>query len=132
MSGWRRQAWRFAVIGGVGFVVDAAVLTWLVSLQGWGLYSARAVSFTLAVTVTWYLNRRITFAGRATPHRGREYGRYLSTQTIGALINLGVYVIVIEALPMLATRPVIPLALGSATALLFNFLAARQLVFNRR
>ncbi|WP_269473267.1 hypothetical protein [Kineobactrum salinum] len=38
--------------------------------------------------------------------------------------------IVIEALLMLASLPLIPLALGSATALLFNFVAAGELVFN--
>ncbi|MEQ9464820.1 MAG: GtrA family protein [Haliea sp.] len=132
MTGLRRQAWCFAGIGAVGFLVDAGVLSWLVASQGWGLYSARAISFGLAVTATWYLNRRITFASHARAGRGREYGRYLSTQTIGALINLGVYVSVIAAVPTLASCPVIPLALGSATALLFNFVSARLWVFSHR
>ena len=129
MTGWRGEAWRFGAIGAIGFLVDAAVLTWLVSVNGWGLYESRAVSFGLAVTATWYLNRRFTFARRAGADRGREYGRYFAVQTIGALINLGVYVAVVEAVPGVAPFPVVPLALGSAAAMVFNFIAARHFAF---
>lgn len=132
MNSLHRQACYFLGVGGVGFLVDAGVLTWLVTSQDWGLYPGRAVSFALAVTVTWYLNRRITFASHAAFDRGREYGHYLTTQIIGALINLGVYVSVIAVAPKLAAYPVIPLALGSTTALMFNFFAARVFVFKRR
>lgn len=129
MRGWRGEAWRFALIGGVGFLVDAGVLTTLVRVNGWGLYEARALSFALAVTATWYLNRRFTFARRADANRKREYGRYFAVQTLGALINLSVYVAMVAALPVVAPYPVIPLAAGSGVAMLFNFVAARQFAF---
>lgn len=129
MRHWRGEAWRFGLIGGVGFLVDAGVLTWLVRMQGWGLYEARAVSFALAVTATWYLNRRFTFSRRASADRRREYGRYFLVQSLGALINLGVYVVVVAALPAISAYPVLPLAAGSAVALLFNFFAARHFAF---
>ena len=60
---WRGEAWRFGLIGSVGFAVDAGVLTWLVRVHGWGLYEARALSFALAVTVTF--SRRAS-AGAST------------------------------------------------------------------
>jgi len=82
VSGLRGEAWRFGAIGGVGFLVDASVLTWLVQRARLGLYESRALSFALAVTATWYLNRRFTFARRAGADRGREYGRYFAVQTL--------------------------------------------------
>ena len=120
---------RFAFVGGIGFVVDAGILTWLVTVVGWHHYPARAISFSAAVTVAWALNRRFTFAKTNNPKR--EYARYFSIQIIGAVINLGTYVAVIEAWPRTAATPVIPLALGAALALLFNFVAARFFVFAR-
>ncbi len=125
----RRESSRFAVIGSVGFLVDAAVLTGLVSALDWGLYEARAVSFSLAVSVTWYLNRRYTFADRISADRKREYARYVAIQIVGALINLGVYVTVARAAPAFAAYPVIPLAAGSAVAMVFNFMASRRFAF---
>jgi putative flippase GtrA len=132
MTGWRGEARYFGAIGGVGFLIEAAVLTWLVRVNGWGLYGSRVLSFGLAVTATWYLNRRFTFARRAGADRGREYVRYFLAQVIGALINLGVYGTIIAAVPVVAAYPVLPLAVGSGVAMVFNFLAARHFAFNAR
>jgi len=129
---WKGEAWRFAAIGIVGFLIDAGVLTWLVRMQQWGLYESRALSFALAVTATWYLNRRFTFSRRAGADRTREYGRYVAVQILGALINLGVYVVVVATVPAVGLYPVVPLAAGSAVAMIFNFVAARGFAFSGR
>lgn len=125
------EALSFAKVGGIGFGVDAAILTLLVSGLGWGHYGARAISFAAAVSVTWYLNRRWTFARRASADRRREYSRYFAVQTVGAAINLGIYSVCIELLPVLGTYPVIPLAIGAGVAMVFNFLASRHFAFRR-
>lgn len=121
---------RFAAIGGVGFLIDASILTLLVNGCGMGPIQARAISFALAATATWYLNRRWTFAGSASARGGPEYARYIVAQVLGAIINLLVYLLVITLWPSLGAVPVIPLAIGAAIALLFNFAAARFWVFN--
>lgn len=118
---------RFCGFGAIGFVVDASVLTLLVNGFDWNHYTARVVSFALAVTVTWLLNRTWAFA--RTANARSEYARYFVVQGIGAAINLGTYVAVIEIFPGLAKIPVVPLAVGAAPALVFNFLASRSLVF---
>lgn len=99
----------------------------LVSGLGWHHYPSRAVSFSLAVTATWLLNRNWVFGPSADTRR--EYLRYFSIQAVGALINLGTYVTVIETVPRLAGTPVIPLAIGAGLALVFNFLTSRCFVF---
>ena len=118
---------RFAAVGAIGFIVDAGLLTLLVSLGGWHHYSARAISFAVAVTITWLCNRSWVFTKTDRAHR--EYLGYFSVQVAGALINLGTYVVVIETWPALSAVPVIPLAIGASLALIFNFLASRRFVF---
>ena len=120
---------RFSVVGGLGFLVDASVLTVLVKLAGFGLYSSRAVSFLLAVSVTWLANRFWTFGTAGHQRRGREYAGYIVVQVLGALINLGVYVYCIESFAWMGRYPVVPLAIGAALALVFNFYFSNRLVF---
>jgi len=117
----------FAVVGSLGFFVDAAILSLLVHVWDWPPYSARVLSFVPAVTVTWYCNRRWVFS--RTRNAAREYGAYFTVQTVGAAINLGAFALLIAAVPSAARLPVVPLAAGSALALLFNYLAAGRWVF---
>ncbi len=122
-----RRFTAFATVGFVGFVVDAAILSTLVHAQGWHHYTARVLSFTAAVSVTWYLNRHWVFS--RTSDRKREYGAYFGVQLVGAAINLGTYALVIAVIPSLAHLPVLPLAGGAALALLFNYSATSHWVF---
>lgn len=117
----------FGTVGIVGFGIDASILTTLVHLFGWPHYTARALSFAAAVTVTWYLNRRWVFARTHRP--AREYGAYFGIQAAGAAINLGTYAVVIAVVPDLVRLPVVPLAAGALLALLFNYTAASRWVF---
>lgn len=132
-SAWGEAGLRrlpgFVLVGTIGFLVDAGILTALVTGFGAGHYGARAISFTAAVTATWYMNRRWVFERIAAHKRSREYTSYVVVQVIGAVINLSVYVAVIELIPILARTPVIPLAIGAAVALLFNFGASSRFVF---
>lgn len=124
-----RRFFRYALVGGSGFVIDASALTFLVNGLGYGHYLSRAASFSLAVTFTWWINRRWVFQS-GTPAR-REYSGYFLVQLVGAVINLGIYVLTIELVPALAAIPVLPLAIGASVALLANFLLVRRFVFRR-
>ena len=124
-----RQLLLFAGAGAVGFVIEAVVITALVVLLEINIYLARLISFTLAVLATWRLNREFAFSGSASADRAREYGRYFLVQTFGAIVNLGVFAILVTLYKSLHAWPVIPLAAGAAVALLFNFVASRAFVF---
>lgn len=118
---------RFACVGAVGFVVDAGILTTLMHV-GWHPLAARLVSFPVAVATTWLLNKAWTFASSAKPQRG-GYMRYSGIQIVGALINLGIFTLLITAFPVLHSMPWLPLAAAALVALVFNYLATRHLVF---
>ena len=109
----------YTTVGIVGFIVDAGTLSALVHVWEWPHYTARALSFASAVTLTWVLNRRWVFT--RTDDATREYGAYFSVQGVGACINLGTYALVILAVPSLARVPVLPLLVGAALGFAFNY-----------
>jgi putative flippase GtrA len=120
----------FVVVGSLGFLIDAAILSLLVHVWDWSPYTARVLSFAPAVTVTWYCNRRWVFSRTAAP--AREYGAYFAVQAAGAALNFGVFALLMVVVPPLARLPLIPLTAGSAVALFFNYSAARLWVFAAR
>jgi putative flippase GtrA len=125
----------FGMVGAVGFVVDALLLTVLTIKLGLDVLPSRAVSFTCATLVTWWLNRTFTFsrqAGRESHTRKREYIFYLTVQMVGAALNFLVFLALIEWQPMLRQMPVIPLAGGALVALVFNFTMSCKFVFKNR
>lgn len=121
------QFLRFAAVGGIGFLVDAVALYALVKLGGAPLLM-RLVSFAVAVSVTWALNRLWTFAKTAQTPR-REYVTYVSVQTAGVAVNYAVYALVLSMLTPSPAHAVFALACGSAVALVGNFVGARTLVY---
>lgn len=126
---------HFIVAGGVGFGMDAAILLLLTELDGWQPLRARLASFLGAVSVTWLINRHYTFGDRSarqTRTTASEYSRYVLTQSVGAAINLAVFALALWLLPGLRSHLIVPLALGSACALCFNYGAMHSYVFPRR
>lgn len=122
------RAFLYGLIGAVGFIVDAGILQLL--FMGWEIQplTARAVSFPLAVTATWLLNRRLTFKDRHV--RGRSgYLTYVLGQILGSVLNLAIFTLLLWQWHKLAEYPVIPLAVGAIFGLVFNYAWANILVF---
>lgn len=120
---------KFILVGVVGFLVDASVLTLLVLDFGLGHYAGRGCSFSLAVTVTWYLNRRFVFVHHRPARAGTQYVKYIFTQVVGSLVNLALYVLALEFFPVFKGYPVIPLSVGAFFAAVFNYLVMKKWVF---
>jgi putative flippase GtrA len=128
---YRRFA-KFIAVGGIGFLVDAGVLTLALRHLTASIYGARMLSFTVAVIATWLLNRTFVFAASGPRPLVAEYGRYLTTQVVGALCNLLVFVALIETLPRLASTPIVPLAVGAVLGALVNYAGSAYWVFNAK
>ena len=121
---------RFATVGALGFVVDSSVL-YAGLAAGLTLLSGRMVSFLTAATFTWYCNRRFTFRSAGRDY-AREWLRYLIANAVGGGVNLGVYAALVTAVRAIAAMPVIAVAAGSISGLIFNFALSRALVFSRQ
>jgi len=125
----RSQFLRFGLVGIAGYVVDASVLTALVELLSIDPYSARVVSFLCAASTTWGLNRHFTFAKLPEQKAGRQWLGFLLVSTGGAVINYGAYVVALHVWPLAYDYPAIGAAIGAIAGMLFNFPAAKLLVF---
>src|SRR2546423_510705 len=66
---------RFGVVGVIGFVVDAAVLTAAIAL-GLGPWLGRALSYLVAATTTFALNRAWTFRSAAQAQPVRQWATF--------------------------------------------------------
>ena len=82
-------------MGGTGFLVDAGLLALLIH-GGWTPLPARLVSILVALTVTWQLNRRVTFAMSGAGSVG-EFGQYLSLGAATSGFNYAIYAALIAS-----------------------------------
>lgn len=123
------QFFRFCAVGAVGFAVDAGLLWLLLESAAMGPYAGRIVSFLAAATVTWALHRVFTFPDARRGPRGRQWLHFVAVNGAGALLNYGVYALLIATTALFAQNPVLAVAAGSAVALAVNFTANRLWVF---
>lgn len=123
-----RQAVTFGIVGSIGFVVDSTLLYIAVFGFGLDLLSGRAVSYVGAVTATWYLNRRFTFASQSL-EIFREWARFAYTNLLGAFVNLGSYFLLVSNFLLVSRFPIIGVACGSLLGMTVNFVVSRKFVF---
>jgi putative flippase GtrA len=124
----RAQFFRFAIVGVIGFVVNAGVVAIATSKYGFGPLQAQFIAFPIAVTVTWFLNRQYTFsASRHALHH--EWLRYILANSLGWVANNGVYALLVLISVFVYRHPIIAVAAGALSGMMFNFFSSRMLVF---
>ena len=123
---------RFCIVGGIAFVVDAALLLAFVAL---GMPDAvgRILSITLAMQLAYVLNSRFTFRD----HRGigrATWLAYMASNTLGAGINYLVFLATLALAPIGDAHllRLAAIAAGTAVALVFNYWANRRYTFRAR
>lgn len=136
----------FCLVGVAGLLVDLSVLYAAAPVLGW--YLARILSFIAAATATWWLNRNYTFTVKPKPKSKpkfkinlppieyknsilHEYFSYLASMTLGGSVNYATYIAAIYLIS-LPLAPVIGVALGSCTGLVFNFFMAKHFIFRHK
>ncbi len=124
----RRELFRFALIGAAGFGVDTAALYAALGL-GLGLYTGRIVSYLVAATFTWAMNRRYTFTRAVPSDPFEQWLKFLAANAVGALVNYGTYAALVTFVAGVRDWPVLGVAAGSIAGLGFNFTVSRGWVF---
>jgi putative flippase GtrA len=123
---------RFAAVGAAGFFVNEAALALAKELLGVGDHAGWFIAFVPAVTFTWWGNRKLTFADKASDgHAGMlaEWARFVATNSLGAAANFIVYALLIGFAPWPLNIPYLALAAGILVGLVFNFTLSKKLVF---
>lgn len=123
------QFLRFAVIGGLGFVVDTAVTYGAIGLFGWGPYVSGFFAFPFAVTATWIGNRLFTFREAVHQPMAVQWAKFASVCAVGLGLNRGTYCLVLMLWPLAYQNPVLGLLAGTGAGMFFNFFFARKFVF---
>ena len=123
---------RFAVVGGAGYVVNAAVL----AVATYGLHMAFAPAIAISIFVsmcfTWLGNRYLTFRD-ARAHGGaavlREWLKFMGANLVGAAVNYGVALAVVHFAPAPFDNRFVAQGIGVLAGLAFNFTLSRKIVF---
>ncbi len=126
LPAWVEQAVIFAIVGGLGFGLDAGVLTLLTKLGAPPLL-ARVISIAATVIFTWQLNRRLTFKLQAPPTL-LEFQRYVMISLASIAINYAVFTVLV----LLEVPIILAAAVGTVIAATFNFIRYRALLAKDR
>lgn len=117
---------RFLLVGSGGFLIDLG--GFLVAHLIVGVVVARLLSFLVAATCTWGLNRSFTFSGSDLDYK-IEWLRYLVVNSIGGGLNLGGFVLMVRNVVFFAAHPVLPLAIMTGLIAIFNYVMCDVVIF---
>jgi putative flippase GtrA len=121
------QFLRFGVVGVFGFVVDTAVVY---AARHWlGLLGAGVLSFFVAASANWFLNRVWTFKGQHAGRMHHQWIRFIGCNLVGFVLNRGTFAILIGLFPICVHYPVLAVAAGSVAGLSVNFTLSRRVVY---
>jgi putative flippase GtrA len=130
---------KFGETGGLNWLVDLGVVNLLILVTGisTGLYFTlfKAVSFTVAVTNSYFWNKFWVFKGAAKQDEKTEVGKFITASLVGLAFNVtlasAIAFIGFRAMPSLTTVTWANLGVvfGSLGAMLFNFVLYKAWVF---
>lgn len=126
------QLVQFGISGVAGFLVDAGIVALCTQAVGMRPIPSQAVAFSVAVTVTWLINRHWAFAEDASDKWVQELVRYVVANSFGAAVNNGVFAILVLTAMLFRRNPILAVAIGSLASMAFNFLSYKSLVFSKR
>lgn len=124
------QLFHFAVVGGIGYVVNLAVFTLLAKGADVNHLVAAVGAFIVAVTNNFLLNRNWTFArqGAKDSHAGFQAARFLTVSVVGLGVNLVILELLVSGAG-LAELPSQAIAVALATPV--NFIGNKLWTFDR-
>lgn len=131
---WSRSSrfLRFAAVGATGVLVNEATLLLAHGVCGAGAYASWFIAFAVGVTYSWWGNRNLTFADRASEgHISMlaEWARFVATNSFGAAVNFAIYSLLLSFAAHPLNIPYVALVIGILAGLVFNFILSNKLVF---
>jgi putative flippase GtrA len=123
----KRLGW-FIVAGATGFLADAGMLALLLKITPLGPLSARIIAILFALSVTWTINRSLTF-GKSRHGLVTEGARYGGVGLASALVNYAIYAAILLILP--SVHPLLAVAFASLGAMAFSWAGYSRFVFQK-
>lgn len=124
-----RQFSRFGIAGTVGFLTDAGAVVISTTVFGFGPIPAQVIGFSIAVVLTWLINRYWTFSENSSNRWLLELTRYIAANSLGATINNTVYIALVILISVFRHNPTYAVAVGSLVGMVSNFIMSRKYAF---
>jgi dolichol-phosphate mannosyltransferase len=121
---------QFCLVGGIGTLVNLAVLTVLLWAH-LAFWLASAAAIWLSMTSNFYLNRRLTFSFSRRHSPWRPYLRFVASCSVGAVINWALAVGLVEHVVFFGRHQAPAQLIGIVAGTAFNFVLSRHWVFRR-
>ena len=122
---------QFISFGLVGFAGLAVDLCCVYGLRPYtNLYVAGLASYLVSVSVTYALNRALTFRAHVSRVSvWRQWVSFLAANVAGFVLNRGTYAVLIASFERAAAQPAIAVCAGAVAGMFVNFTLSRRLVF---
>ncbi|EOU3283825.1 GtrA family protein [Vibrio harveyi] len=121
----------FAMVGGVGFIVDTLIFMVLFQWAGVELMIARGLAFCVAATTTWLGNRCLTFSESTKDRAFNQWQKFMLSASISALPNFAVFKVTTLLLGTQGTTVYIALVMGILAGMVSNYLLSMHWVFQQ-
>lgn len=118
---------RFAVVGSLGFIVDALSFYSLLEWLPLSASQARVLAFFLAMITTWLGNRYFTFKGADRAQLGQQFFKHCSGSIASFVLNF----IIFQCVLYLQSSIALAFAIGISVGSISNYVIAKRLVFVR-
>lgn len=116
---------RFALVGGLGFVCDAACFAFLLKQMNLSIELSRVYAFLVAMTVTWLGNRYITFAQANREGMLTQWLKHALTAVLSFTFNFALF----NLLLLMSIAVPVAFVAGVLLGMLTNFYSSKHFVF---
>lgn len=124
-----KEFFRYGFVGINALILEVVLISILVKIGIYPEYS-RIISIPIAISFTWYFNRRFTFKNK-NPKKVKQYSKYFLVILCGIAINYSVYIYFLNFFMALEYAYIIALCLGSLSSMLFNFGLSKFVIFKK-
>ena len=137
-----RQIVRFVVVGVINTGIDLIVLNVLIHVthkgENGGFYYSlfKSISFIVALTNSYFMNKYWTFAGQGGKNKVIEISEFIIVSIFGFIINVAVASAFVDWVPVVYGLekywPSIGALCGTAVGLIWNFVGYKLIVFEKK
>ncbi|WP_045422372.1 GtrA family protein [Vibrio jasicida] len=122
---------RFALVGGVGFIVDTLIFSLLFHWLGLELMLARWIAFLFAATTTWLGNRWLTFSQAEKTDPFAQWQKFMVSACISAVPNFAAFKGLTLMFGTQNYMVYIALVFGILVGMMSNYLLSTKWVFSK-
>ena len=116
----------FVLAGGLAFTTDATILLVLTKLFGVPPLLARPFGISVAMVVSWLVNRTVTFSASSPPSIA-EFGKFAAVSWTAQAVNYSVFAAILLLFP--GKEPLLALILACLVAMFVSYTGFRFGVF---